>query len=326
VRASRSISSLRAKSRSPKARAIVNYRYYLVDVFSRSPFGGNQLAVLPEARRLSPEGMQKIAQEFNLAETAFVLSKDDARNTFKVRIFTPRSEIPFAGHPTIGTACALAMGGYTGDGDTHNLILEEGVGPVGVAVEKREGVWNGLLTLACKLEQPTETPSTVELAEVLSLTSSDVRRVFCASVGIPFCFVQLTSPQTVDRAAIDSGAWRARLANTWAPHVFFFSGDIADGGELYARMCAPALGVAEDPATGSASAALVGTLAANSQFQGSVFALSIKQGVAMGRPSYIRALAKKMSGVLTSVSVGGATSYVAEGEIEVPAAFLTESL
>ncbi len=113
-----------------------------------------------------------------------MLSKDAARNTFKVRIFTPRAEVPFAGHPTIGTACALAMGGYTGDGDTHSLILEEGVGPVGVAVEQRGGVWNGLLTLACRLEQPPETPSAVELAEVLSLTSSDVRRVFCASVGI----------------------------------------------------------------------------------------------------------------------------------------------
>lgn len=317
---------MRAKSGSIKTRAIVNYRYYLVDVFSRSPFGGNQLAVLPEARGLSLEGMQKIAQEFNLAETAFVLSKDTARYTFKVRIFTPRSELPFAGHPTIGTACALAMAGYTGHGDIHNLILEEGVGPVAVTVEKREGVWNGLLTLACNLEHPTETPSAIELAEVLGLTPSDVRSVFCASVGIPFCFVQLTSPQTVDRAAIDSGAWRARLADTWAPNVFFFSGDIVDGGELYARMCAPALGVTEDPATGSASAALVGTVAANAQFQGSVFALSIKQGVAMGRPSEMRALAEKRGGVVSSVSVGGATSYVAEGEIEVPAAFLIGSL
>jgi trans-2,3-dihydro-3-hydroxyanthranilate isomerase len=304
----------------------VNYKYYLVDVFTRSAFGGNQLAVLPEADGLSPEGMQKIAQEFNLAETAFVLSSDAARDTFKVRIFTPRSELPFAGHPTIGTACALAMGGHTGDGDIHNLILQEGVGPVGVAVEKREGVWNGLLTLACKLEQPTKTPSAVELAAVLGLTPDDVRSVFCASVGIPFCFVQLTSPQTVDRAAIDGGAWRAHLAGTWAPNVFFFSGDIADGGELYARMCAPALGVAEDPATGSASAALVGTAAANSQFSGSHFALSIKQGIAMGRPSHIRTLAEKSGGVVTSVSVGGATSYVAEGEIQVPAAFLIGSL
>jgi trans-2,3-dihydro-3-hydroxyanthranilate isomerase len=300
----------------------VNYKYYLVDVFSRSAFGGNQLAVLPEAGGLSPEGMQKIAQEFNLAETAFVLSKDAARNTFKVRIFTPRSELPFAGHPTIGTACALAMGGYTGAGDIHHLILQEGVGPVAVAVEKREGVWNGLLTLASKLEQPTETPSAVEVAEILGLTPSDVRSVFCASVGVRFCFVQLTSPQTVDRAAVDSGAWRAHLASTWAPNVFFFSGDIADGNELYARMCAPALGVTEDPATGSAAAALVGAAAANSQFQGSQFALSINQGIAMGRPSHIRALAEKSGGGVTSISVGGATSYVAEGEIEVPAAFL----
>jgi trans-2,3-dihydro-3-hydroxyanthranilate isomerase len=218
------------------------------------------------------------------------------------------------------------MGGYTGDGDLHNLILQEGVGPVGVAVERREGVWNGLLTLACKLEQPTKTPSAVELAEVLGLAPGDVRSIFCASVGVPFCFVQLTSPQTVDRAAIDSSAWRTHLAGTWAPNVFFFSGNIVDGGELYARMCAPALGVAEDPATGSAAAALVGTAAANSQFQGSRFALSIKQGIAMGRPSDIRALAEKNGGVVTSVSVGGATSYVAEGEIQVPPGFLIGNL
>jgi trans-2,3-dihydro-3-hydroxyanthranilate isomerase len=300
---------------------VVKYKYYLVDVFSHSPFGGNRLAVLLKASGLSGEGMQKIAREFNFAETAFVLSEENARKAFKIRIFTPRSEVSFAGHPTIGTACALALSGHIGHGQMHKLILEEGIGPVEVVVEKQEGVWSGLLTLACKLEQPPEIPSAVELTEVLMLTRSDVKRVFCASVGIPFCFVQLTSPQAVDRVVIDKGVWRMRLASTWAPNVFFFSGDIVDGGELYARMCAPALGIEEDPATGSAAAALVGTAAADLKFKGSAFSLSIKQGVAMGRPSHIRAHANKRGDVVTSVSVGGATCYVAEGEIEVPEVF-----
>jgi trans-2,3-dihydro-3-hydroxyanthranilate isomerase len=301
----------------------MQYKFYIVDVFSRSPFGGNQLGVLPEASGIASEGMQRIAREFNFAETTFVLPPQNSANTRQVRIFTPTAELPFAGHPTVGTGCALVMGGHVGAGDTHRLIFEEGVGPVAVDVEKRDGVFNGTLTLERNAELNAALPSLGDLASVLSLEPQDVTHAAFASVGLPFCFVHLVSREAVDRAIIDKSAWSKHLAKAWSPNVFFFAGDPKDGGELYARMCAPALGMVEDPATGSACAALVGALAGNPDFRGDRYRLSILQGVAMGRPSEIEASASKTNGVVVSVSVGGATAHVAKGEIEVPREFLS---
>jgi trans-2,3-dihydro-3-hydroxyanthranilate isomerase len=301
----------------------VKYKFYIVDVFSRAPFGGNQLAVLPDAAGISSEGMQKIAREFNLSETTFALPPQNAANTRQVRIFTPRAELPFAGHPNVGTACALVMGGHVGSGDTHRLIFEEGVGPVEVSVERRDGVFNGTLTLESKPECNADTPPLADLAAVLSLEPRDVTRAVFASVGLPFCCVHLASREAVDRAVIDKSAWSVHLAKAWSPNAFFFAGDTKNGGELYARMSAPALGMDEDPATGSACAALVGALASDRDFVGEQYRLSVVQGVAMGRRSEIEAGARKVGGVVKSVSVGGATSYVGAGEIEVPQALLS---
>jgi trans-2,3-dihydro-3-hydroxyanthranilate isomerase len=173
------------------------------------------------------------------------------------------------------------------------------------------------LTLSGKIEAPTGAPSPTDLAAVLSIEPAEVNQVFFAGVGVPFCFVQLSSNEVVDRAAINRAAWAATLSRAWSPHVFFFAGNLRDGGKLYARMWAPALGVEEDPATGSACAALVGAMASNSDFGGTAYRLAIQQGVSMGRRSDIAAEARKRDGVVTSVSVSGATAYVASGEIEV---------
>jgi trans-2,3-dihydro-3-hydroxyanthranilate isomerase len=296
----------------------VKYTFHIVDVFSSTPFGGNQLAVLPDATGISTEGMQKIAREFNFGETTFVLRKNDPANTHRVRIFSPRAELDFAGHPTIGTACALVMNQQVRLSDPIRLILEENVGLVTVDVAQRNGEFHGTLTLSGKIEAPTGAPSPTDLAAVLSVESAEVNQVFFAGVGLPFCFAQLNSTEVVDRAAINRAAWAATLARAWSPHVFFFAGTIRDGGKLYARMCAPALGVEEDPATGSACAALVGAMASKPDFGGMTYRLSIEQGVSMGRRSDIEAEARKHDGVVTSVSVGGATTYIASGEIEVP--------
>jgi trans-2,3-dihydro-3-hydroxyanthranilate isomerase len=126
----------------------------------------------------------------------------------------------------------------------------------------------------------------------------------------------------VDRAAIENGAWKKHLAKAWSPHLFFFAGEPENGAELYGRMCAPAMGIAEDPATGAACAALVGVLAADPNFSEETLRLLIKQGVAMGRPSDIEASARMSNGAITSISVGGGTAYVASGEIEVPRSLL----
>src|SRR5271169_3367158 len=293
----------------------MKYTFHIVDVFSSTPFGGNQLAVLPEAAGISTEGMQKIAREFNFGETTFVLPKEDPANTCRVRIFTPRTELDFAGAPSVGTACALVMKQHV---RPVQLILEENVGPVTVDVAQRNGAFHGTLTLSGKIEAPAGAPSPTELATVLSVEPAEVNQVFFAGVGVPFCFAQLSSNEVVDRATINRTAWAATLACAWGPHVFFFAGNLRDGGKLYARMWAPALGVEEDPATGSACVALVGAMASKHDFGGTAYRLSIQQGVSMGRRSEIEAEARKSGSVVTSVSVGGATVYIASGEIEVP--------
>jgi trans-2,3-dihydro-3-hydroxyanthranilate isomerase len=296
----------------------MRYKYHIVDVFSPSPFGGNQLAVLPEASGISADGMQQVAREFNFAETTFVLPRKNPATTCRVRIFTPRAEVDFAGHPTIGTGCALVMQGHVNAGKPSRLILEENVGPVAVEVGQRDGVFHGTLILSGKIDAPAGAPPAADLAAVLSLTPGEVSQVFFAGVGLPFCFVHLKSNEAVDRATIDRAAWISTLSRAWSSNVFFFAGDLHHGGELYARMCAPALGIEEDPATGSACAALVGTMASKTAFEGDIYRLSIRQGVAMGRRSDIEAAARKSFGVVNSVSVGGATAYVASGEVEVP--------
>jgi trans-2,3-dihydro-3-hydroxyanthranilate isomerase len=262
--------------------------------------------------------MQKIAREFNFGETAFVLPKQDPTSTCRVRIFSPRTELDFAGHPSVGTACALVMKQHVPPGDPIRIILEENVGPVTVDVAQRKGGFHGTLTLLGKIEAPAGAPSPTDLAAVLSIQPAEVSQVFFAGVGVPFCFAQVTSNKVVDRAVIDRTAWTAMLSGAWSPHVFFFAGNLRDGGTLYARMWAPALGVEEDPATGSACAALVGAMASKPDFAGTTYRLSILQGVSMGRASEIEAEARMRDGVVTTVSVGGATTYVASGEIEVP--------
>jgi trans-2,3-dihydro-3-hydroxyanthranilate isomerase len=302
----------------------MKYAFHIVDVFSSTPFGGNQLAILPDAAGISTEGMQKIAREFNFGETTFVLPKNDPATTCRVRIFSPRTELDFAGHPSVGTACALVMKQHVPLSDPIRLILEEEIGPVTVDVTQRNGGFHGTLTLSGKIEAPAGAPATTDLALVLSVEPGEVSQSFFAGVGVPMCFAQLSSNEAVDRATINRAAWTATLSRAWSPHLFFFAGSLRDGGELYARMWAPALGVEEDNATGSACAALVGAMASKHDFGGTTYRLSIQQGVLMGRRSEMEAEARKSGGVVTSVSVGGATAYVASGELEVPPSALGE--
>jgi PhzF family phenazine biosynthesis protein len=166
----------------------MKYTFHIVDVFSSTPFGGNQLAVLPDAAGISTEGMQKIAHEFNFGETTFVLPKKDPANTCRVRIFTPRTELDVAGAPSVGTACALVMKQHVGPGDPIRLILEEKIGPVTVDVARRNGAFQGTLTLTEKIEAPSGAPSPADLAAVLSIEPAEVSQVFFAGAGVPFCF------------------------------------------------------------------------------------------------------------------------------------------
>jgi trans-2,3-dihydro-3-hydroxyanthranilate isomerase len=297
----------------------MRYGYMIVDVFTDVAFGGNQLAVLTDARGLTSEAMQTITREFDFAETTFVLPPDDARHAARVRIFTPGRELPFAGHPTVGTACALVMSGAAQPGA---LVLEEGVGPVAVVVERNGDAHSARFELDHGPEFAKSMPATAEIAGMLSLEPGEVRDVFGASMGVNFTFVQVASREAVDRSQLDLQAWQRVLADTWGPQVYVFAGDLADGSELYARMYGPAFGIAEDPATGAAAAALIGAAGVRGSAD---MRIDISQGVKMGRPSLIRTAVTVEDGEVRSIQVGGGCVFVAQGQIEVPEHLLEPS-
>lgn len=296
----------------------MRYDYVIVDVFSTKQFGGNQLAILTDASGITPEGMQLITREFNYPETTFVLPSTDPDCVRRVRIFTPGGEVPFAGHPTVGTACALVMKGICAPGE---LRFEEGIGVVPVVVEQGGAALSATLSLDRAPELSDDAPPAEEIASALGIAVENVRGAFCASAGIRFTFVELSSRDAVDRAALDELRWREAFANRWAAQIYFYSGEPKNDGELYARMFAPALGIPEDPATGSAVAALVGALAIR-QGAASSLRLSVLQGVKMGRPSVIQAFARIEGGEVQKIEVTGASTYVAEGQISIPDEYL----
>lgn len=294
----------------------MRYRFVTCDVFTERRFGGNQLAVLPDAQGLGEAQMQAIAAEFNYAETTFVLPPADPAHLARVRIFTPRYEMPFAGHPTVGTALVLAwLGRVPANGE---LVLEELAGPVPVRLRQSDGV-------AAFAEFSAPEPAThgaplpaAPLAEALGLAAADLvvsrglPRV--ASCGAPFVLVELTNLAALARATLGA---RAELPGG-AVGVHLFTCDTGDAAvDLRARMFAPAHGVVEDPATGSAAAALAGYLGGRPGLTDGWHAWRIAQGIEMGRPSLIAARACRDNGQVTEVCVGGTAVPVAEGTIEV---------
>jgi len=291
-------------------------RFAQVDVFTTEPYLGNPVAVVLGADGMADDAMQRFARWTNLSETTFVLAPESAEADYRVRIFTPGRELPFAGHPTVGTACALVMSGASAAGE---VVLEEGVGPVPVEVEEQGGKFSGRFRLEQPPEVPDRAPTAADMAAILSLRPDDVIDVFCAGMGVNFTFVQVRDREAVDRSQLDLPTWSKLLADEWGPQVHVFAGELSDGGEVYARMYGPKFGIPEDPATGSAAAALAGTIGLRA---GSSLNLDIRQGVKMGRPSLIRTSSSIEGGELKSIHVGGGCVFVAEGQIEVPESML----
>ena len=201
----------------------MRFDFMIVDVFTDVAFGGNQLAVLTDARGLTGEAMQAITREFDFPETTFLLPPKDPRNARAVRIFTPGRELPFAGHPTVGTACALAMSGACEAGE---IILEEGVGPIPVATTKSGRSYSGRFRLERAPEVPDQVPSHADMAAVLSLEPGEIVDVFGAGMGVDFTFVQVADRAAVDRSALDHQAWRRVLADQWGTQVHVFAGEL----------------------------------------------------------------------------------------------------
>ncbi len=289
----------------------MGFDFVLVDVFSDRAFGGNQLAVFPDATGIADETMQQLAREFNFSESTFVLPPSDPSCTCRVRIFTPTRELPFAGHPTVGTAAVLAS--LRGE---KQFVFEEGIGPVAVAID---GDAIRFLLRSPRYESSPEAPPAAAIARALSLPQDAIADCWYGGVGLKFCFIRLATPELVDRAVLDMAAWSDEVAGGWAQEMYCFAGDFRDGARLHARMFGPGVGVHEDPATGSACASLIASLAARSPEQDGTYHLRIDQGVAMGRPSVLEGTARKEGGQITEVAVGGSAAIVGHGTMTLPA-------
>lgn len=303
---------------------MTSFRFVTADVFTRQRFGGNQLAVFPDARGIDPALMQQIAREFNFSETTFVLPPSDAKHTRRVRIFTPGSELPFAGHPTVGTAFVLAtVGEIKVNGPETRIVLEEGVGPVPVTVRSENGVPGFAQLTAARLPEFGATPpAAADLARALGLESTDVLTGKFApeavSCGVQFLFVPVKDRSTIGRARVRPDDFEKALGGYSTQMVFVFCDDPElEGSHYRARMFAPGIGVTEDPATGGAAAAFAGYLARRDSRRDGTLRWVIEQGFEMGRPSILEAEADVRGGAVTAVRVGGHSVLVSRGEFSV---------
>ncbi len=301
----------------------MRYRFVTVDVFTSRRFTGNSLAVFPDAQGLEPGEMQRIAREFNLSETTFVLPPDEPRHARRVRIFTPGAELPFAGHPTVGTAFALAhLGELVLTGERTDIVLEEGVGPVPVAIFAKEGrPVASQLTAVRQPEVGPRPPGPHAIAAALSLDASDLigspYEPEAVSCGVPFLFVPLRDRAAVARARLSRPEWERVLGTYWATEIFFFAFDPElPGSDLHARMFAPRLGVPEDPATGAAVTALGGYLGTRDAREAGTLRWVVEQGFEMGRPSLLELEIDKRGGQVAEIRVGGPSVFVSEGAME----------
>lgn len=299
------------------------YHYFLVDVFTDRPFGGNPLAVFPNAQGISPRTMQAIAKEFNLSETTFVFPPTEKGAEYQVRIFTPMAELPMAGHPTVGTAFVLAREGTNAHQQQTTMFLEEGVGIVPVTL-----AWDHQPVPRITMQQPLPTfgPHFNEpnvLASVLSLEPEDIRRDLPAEVvscGVPFLLVPVKSLQAIQHISFQQSIWQHTLASFASPHILAFTQQTETReAAVHCRMFAPALGIAEDPATGSANGPLGCYLLRYGLVpsQNPVVSLISEQGFEIGRPSLMSITIDHAGGDIRRVSVGGHCVLMGEGVLDI---------
>ena len=302
----------------------MRYRFVTADVFTDTPFGGNPLAVLSDAAGITDAAMQAIAREFNLSETVFVLPPDDPTHTRRLRIFTPAREVPFAGHPTVGSALVLAwLGEIDLAGATTRIVFEEGAGPVPVTIRAEAGRAVFAELAAPVAPEVRTAPDAAALAALLGLSEADLRGdaglPAACSCGLPFLIVELRDAAALGRARLDRARWQELLADAWAREVLVVTRDAADvGADFRVRMFAPAAGIEEDPATGSAAAALGGWLGLREATGDGTYRYAIAQGLEMGRPSRLEVAVERRAGQVAAVRVGGRAVPISEGTIEVP--------
>ncbi len=295
--------------------------FITADVFTDRRFGGNPLAVMLDADGLDDALMQTIARELNLSETVFVQRAQEAGHAAKLRIFTPAMELPFAGHPTVGTALILAWEGRVDlRGPATEIVLEEGVGPVPVTISAKGREARRATLTAAQLPEEGPAPASDVLARLLGLSEEEIvsdpggDRPRGFSCGVPFLIIPLVSRSALGRVSLDLGLWRDAIKYSWAPHLYCFTRDI-EAFDAQVRMFAPAMGIAEDPATGAAASAFAGYLADGRAGEEGTMRWRIAQGVEMGRPSELSIEADRQAGRLTAVRVGGGAITVSRGRL-----------
>jgi trans-2,3-dihydro-3-hydroxyanthranilate isomerase len=299
-------------------------KFHTLDVFTDRRFGGNPLAVVLDADDLSDEQMQTIAREFNLSETVFVQTATRPAHSAKMRIFTPRSEIPFAGHPTIGTAILLAelkAPAHNGEKDAL-LVLEQTIGTVRVGARLRAGAAAFAEFDAPKL--PAEAgvlPPDDVLAAGLGLIPSEVgfenHAPICYAAGNTFAFVPVVSLDAIRRTRVNGSHWEKAFEQQGVSGVYVYTRQCEHtNSAFHVRMFAPQVGIPEDPATGSAAIGLAGIVHQFDRLPDGTHRRVVEQGYEMGRPSQIVLTLVVANGKLTTVRIGGSAVRVSEGTIE----------
>jgi trans-2,3-dihydro-3-hydroxyanthranilate isomerase len=293
-------------------------RFVTLDVFTQTRFAGNPLAVVLESDGLDKPAMQAIAREFNLAETVFVMAPADQRNRAMLRIFTPAAELPFAGHPTVGTAVLLGcMSGY--NLGAHDFVLEETVGPVHCTAEAQGREHGRASFVLPRLPERTgEAVAIAEAAVALSLKEDEIG--FGApqrwSAGVPAHFVPVRDLDAIGRAS-PASSFESVFGRESRAVVYLYCGETAEPGHhFHARMFAPGLGIREDPATGAAAAAFAGVVMEVAHPGDGEHRFVIEQGYEMSRPSQIELGMTVEGGALTRATIGGSAIIVSDGHIE----------
>jgi len=287
-----------------------------LDVFTDRRFGGNPLAILPDATGLDDVTMQRIAAELNLSETVFV-HRQASDDVPCLRIFTPRSELPFAGHPTVGTAIYLAEENGLGSGATLSMHTRAGL--VAARIHRPAGQLTQAEITAPRAPECRAAPPADVCAAAISLCTSNIP--FAPAVcdaGNPFTIIPVATREALSRARLDHAAWSVGPGSTEAPKLYIvYMEDWRKGHTIHARMFAPSIGIAEDPATGSAAVALAGLLAAVQAPIDGEHRWEVHQGDDLGRPSIMALRAVTENGKVASAHVGGTAVRVIAGSIRV---------
>lgn len=297
--------------------------YHILDVFTERPFGGNPLAVVLDADRLSATEMQAIAREFNLSETVFVLAPTSPGHTARIRIFTPSRELPFAGHPTLGAAILLAeQKANPGNGDAI-IALEEEIGSVRVGVRMRGGAATfGEFDAPKAANSPAPLLEPEEISAGVGLIPTEIgfenHKPTLIKGPTTFAFLPVANLEAIARVRVASGHWARAFTDRDIHGVFLYTRQcVRTHSAFHARMLAPDLGIPEDPATGSAAASFAHVINEFDTLPDGTHKRLIEQGIEMGRPSTIALVMTIARGKLEGVRIGGHAVRIAEGSLKV---------